>query len=98
MSTMRTTLLEEALTWLRHSDDDVFDEEVADEIEACKADLKRRGVDVIDEENPLVRKAVKLYVKAGFGFSADQNKYMDMYESLANSMASSNIFKEDGDG
>ena len=58
MSTMRTTLLEEALTWLRHSDDDVFDEEVADEIEACKADLKRRGVDVIDEENPLVRKAV----------------------------------------
>jgi len=98
MSTMRTTLLEEALTWLRHSDDDVFDEEVADEIEACKADLQRRGVDVIDEENPLVRKAVKLYVKAGFGFSADQNKYMDMYESLANSMASSNIFKEDGDG
>jgi len=98
MPTMRTTLLEEALTWLRHSDDDVFDEEVADEIEACKADLQRRGVDVIDEENPLVRKAVKLYVKAGFGFSADQNKYMDMYESLANSMASSNIFKEDGDG
>lgn len=98
MSTMRTTLLEEALTWLRHSDDDVFDEEVTDEIEACKADLKRRGVDVIDEENPLVRKAVKLYVKAGFGFSADQNKYMDMYEKLANSMASSNLFKEDGDG
>lgn len=98
MSTMRTTLLEEALTWLRHSDDDVFDEEVADEIEACKADLKKRGVDVIDEENPLVRKAVKLYVKAGFGFSADQNKYMDMYERLADSMASSNLFKEGGDG
>lgn len=98
MSTMRTTLLEEALTWLRHSDDDVFDEEVADEIEACKADLKRRGVDVVDEENPLVRKAVKLYVKAGFGFSADQNKYMDMYERLADSMASSNLYKEDGDG
>lgn len=98
MSTMRTTLLEEALTWLRHSDDDVFDEEVADEIEACKADLKRRGVDVIDEENPLVRKAVKLYVKAGFGFSADQNKYMEMYERLADSMASSNLYKEDGDG
>lgn len=98
MSTMRTTLLEEALTWLRHSDDDVFDEEVADEIEACKVDLKRRGVDVIDEENPLVRKAVKLYVKAGFGFSADQNKYMEMYERLADSMASSNLYKEDGDG
>lgn len=98
MSTMRTTLLEEALTWLRHSDDGVFDEEVADEIEACKADLKKRGVDVISEDNPLVRKAVKLYVKAGFGFSADQNKYMDMYESLANSMASSNLYKEDGDG
>lgn len=98
MSTMRTTLLEEALTWLRHSDDDVFDEEVADEIEACKEDLKRRGVDVIDEENPLVRKAVKLYVKAGFGYSADQNKYMDMYERLADSMASSNLYKEDGDG
>ena len=98
MSTMRTTLLEEALTWLRHSDDDVFDEEVADEIEACNADLKKRGVDVIDEENPLVRKAVKLYVKAGFGFSADQNKYMEMYERLADSMASSNLYKEDGDG
>ena len=98
MSTMRTTLLEEALTWLRHSGDDVFDEEVINEIEACKEDLKSRGVEIISEDNPLVRKAVKLYVKAGFGFSADQNKYMDMYEKLANSMASSNLFKEDGDG
>ena len=53
---MATTLLEECLLWLRHSDDDEFDGEVRDEIEACKMDLKARGVEKIDESDPLVRK------------------------------------------
>ena len=95
---MATTLLEECLLWLRHSDDDEFDGEVRDEIEACKRDLKARGVEKIDESDPLVRKAVKLYVKAGFGFSADQLKYLEMYTALADSMASSGLYKEAPEG
>lgn len=89
---MATTLLEECLLWLRHSGDE-FDEEVRDEIEACKRDLHSRGVNVISEEDPLVRKAVKLYVKAGFGFSADQQKYLDMYSKLADSMAQNGKYR-----
>lgn len=92
---MATTLLEECLTWLRHSDDD-FDDEIRDEIEACKRDLRTRGVEKIEETDPLVRKAVKLYVKAGFGFSDDQTKYMSMYAALADSMASSGMYKGAG--
>lgn len=89
---MATTLLEECLLWLRHSDDE-FDDEVRDEIEACKRDMRARGVEKIDEADPLVRKAVKLYVKAGFGFSTDQTKYLEMYTALADHMASSGYYK-----
>ena len=89
---MATTLLEECLLWLRHSDDE-FDDEVRDEIEACKRDLKTRGVNKIEETDPLVRKACKLYVKAGFGYSNDQEKYLKMYAALADSMASSGLYK-----
>ena len=52
----------------------------------------------IDEADPLVRKAVKLYVKAGFGFSTDQTKYLEMYTALADSMASSGLYKEAPEG
>lgn len=95
---MATTLLEECLLWLRHSGDDTFDGEIRDEIEACKHDLRTRGVEDVDETDPLVRKAVKLYVKAGFGFSADQDKYLKMYAALADSMASSGMYKGGGGG
>lgn len=95
---MATTLLEECLLWLRHSGDDTFDDEIRDEIEACKRDLKTRGVEVVEETDPLVRKAAKLYVKAGFGFSTDQEKYLKMYQALADSMASSGMYKGGGGG
>lgn len=42
-------------------DNTAFDDEVADLIAACKADLRKHGVVKISESDPLIKQAVKLY-------------------------------------
>lgn len=80
-------LLEEIKTALRIKAA-VFDEgELLPLIEACKIDLGLSGVKQITEDDALVRQAVKLYVKANFGFSEDSEKFARAYEALKNSMA-----------
>lgn len=56
-------------------------------IDACKMDLKLSGVNKIEESDPLTQRAVVLYVKANFGFSADSERYQKAYDMLKNSMA-----------
>lgn len=56
-------------------------------IDACKIDLKLSGVNVIDDSDPLTKRAVILYAKANFGYSADSEKYQKAYNMLKNSMA-----------
>ena len=45
-------------------DNTAFDDEVADLIAACKADLRKHGVVKISESDPLIKQAVKLYARA----------------------------------
>ncbi|MGX8701522.1 head-tail connector protein [Caproiciproducens sp.] len=56
-------------------------------IDACKIDLKLSGVNVIKDSDPLTQRAVVLYVKANFGYSADSERYQKAYDMLKNSMA-----------
>jgi hypothetical protein len=56
-------------------------------IDACKIDLKLSGVNKIEESDPLTQRAVVLYVKANFGFSADSERYQKAYDMLKSSMA-----------
>ena len=56
-------------------------------IDACKTDLKLSGVNKVEESDPLTQRAVVLYVKASFGFSADSERYQKAYDMLKNSMA-----------
>lgn len=56
-------------------------------IDACKADLKLSGVNKIEENDPLIRRAVVLYAKANFGYSEDSDKFMQAYTALKGSLA-----------
>ena len=74
--------------WLRlQADQHDFDDEVQGLINACLLDLSRRGVRNANEDDALIQQAVKLYSKANFGYSTDQERYRAAYDALANSLA-----------
>ena len=51
--------------------------EIQDLIDSAKLDLKISGVTKIDEEDPLIIQAIKIYCKANFGLD---NKYSEKYQ------------------
>lgn len=62
-----------------------YDEEINDLVEACKLDLKISGIasSLIDENDPLIKQAIKTYVKAHFGYdNADADKFKESYSLL----------------
>lgn len=76
----------------------VFDEhEVKPIAEACFAELKRRGIVKLDEEDPLIFRAAVYYGKANFGFDKDSEKYDKAFDKLADAMALSEDYCTEGD-
>jgi len=66
----------------------VFDDEINDLINACKLDLSISGIKIIDDTDPLIKQAVKTYVKANFGLdNKDGEKYMESYEAIKRHLA-----------
>jgi hypothetical protein len=61
--------------------------EICPIISACKIDLELAGVNVIEDTDPLIQRAVVLYAKANFGYSEDSEKYQKAYDALKNSLA-----------
>lgn len=60
-----------------------FDLEILDLINAAKLDLRLSGVIKINEGDPLILQAVKVYCKANFGLdNKDSEKYQASYDSL----------------
>ena len=60
-----------------------FDEEIKELIESSKTDLKISGITNINEEDPLIRQAIKTYCKANFGLdNKDSEKYQSSYDML----------------
>jgi len=66
---------------------DAFDTEITPIIEACKIDLRLAGVNVIEETDPLIQRAVILYSKANFGNNSDSEKYQKSYDMLKCSLS-----------
>lgn len=61
----------------------VFNDEIQDLIDGAKADLLLSGVVVIDEIDPLIKRAISIYVKANFGFdNPDAEKLQKSYNLL----------------
>ncbi len=68
----------------------VYDGEINDLIDACKLDLKISGVasTLIVDDDPLIRQAIKTYVKGHFGYdNADSEKFKESYSLLKQHLA-----------
>lgn len=73
------------------------EEEITLLINAAANDLKRRGVDVINLEDPLTKQAVRLYCKGHYGYDKDSERFQRAYEALADGMSLSGDYDEGGD-
>lgn len=66
----------------------VFDNEVNDLIEAAKIDLGISGVNKITDIDPLIKRAITLYVKANFGWdNPDAERLQQSYVMLKQHLA-----------
>lgn len=63
-----------------------LDEDIQDNIEACKLDLKRVGIDV-NNSDVLLEKAIKLYIRWQYNFENQADRYRNAYESLRNALS-----------
>lgn len=63
-----------------------LDEDIQDNIEACKLDLKRVGIDVT-KSDVLLEKAIKLYIRWQYNFENQADMYRNAYESLRNALS-----------
>lgn len=69
---------------------DAYDNEIQDLIDACKQDLKISGIkpSLIQDNDPLIIRAITIYAKANFGYdNADADKFKDSYNLLKQHLA-----------
>lgn len=85
MSDVGTTLLTVAKTWLRITSS-AYDDEITQTIDACVLDLTNGGVVNIDSSDTLIQQAIKLYLKAQFGYNDESDKFAKAYEFLKYSL------------
>lgn len=84
-------MLNEAKLWVGYSKN-VFDEEIEQTMQACAIDLGNAGVVNIDFTDPLIKQAVKLYLKAQFRSDDGDNKFADAYEHIKKALALSSDY------
>lgn len=63
-----------------------LDEEIKAVALACKSDLRNGGVNVLIDTDPLLKQAVKLYVRWYFNYQGNGTKWLEAYTGLKNSM------------
>lgn len=82
---MTMPILDDVKTALRISNT-AFDGEITDLISAARADLKLSGIlesKVNDDTDPLIKRAITVYVKAHFGWNnPDAEKLQQSYDML----------------
>lgn len=72
-----------------------FDEEIAGLIEAAQADLLMAGIYIVDDTDPLIRRAITVYAKANFGFdNPDADRFQDSYIMLKQHLCLSGDYNE----
>lgn len=90
-------LIKQCLVYLRIStmNNDVRDE-IRSLILSCQSDLKMKGVRSNDLSDPLISRAIKLYVKGNFNtLSKDSERLVQSYEMLRDSMSLSGEYKDE---
>lgn len=74
-----------------------YDGEIQDLIDAAKADLKRVGI-LGDEQDPLIRQAIKTYCRLHFGSPPDAEKLERSYAMQVGSLMGSGKYRDWGAG
>ena len=90
-------LIKQCLVYVRIStmNNDVTDE-IRSLILSCQSDLKMKGVKSSDLSDPLISRAIKLYVKGNFNtLTKDSERLIQSYEMLRDSMALSGEYKDE---
>lgn len=90
---MAGQLLQDAKIWLRKSGTSL-DKEIIQTIEAAFLDLSIAGIKKIDAGDALIKQAVKLYIKAQFGYNEESAKFEAAYEHVKKAMASCSDYTE----
>lgn len=79
-------LIKEARIWIRKGSE-IFDDEIKQTMDAGILDLKNAGVKKIDIEDPLIKQALKLYLKSHFGYEKESEKFENSYTHLKISLS-----------
>ena len=80
-------LLEKVKTALRVSNNALDEAEIMPLIEAAKKDLYLAGVVTLNESDPLIIRAVTVYVKGQFGYdNPEAERFDQVFESLKNKL------------
>lgn len=64
-----------------------MDDDIAEVVAACKLDLGTAGVRLVDDANPLIRQAVKLWCRSHYNFQGEGARYAAAYAALKDSLA-----------
>ena len=95
------SIINDVKTALRISNT-AFDTEINDLIAAARADLKLSGIlesKVNDDTDPLIKRAITVYVKAHFGWNnPDSEKLQQSYEMLKRHLALSQEYTKEAVG
>ena len=86
MAEISNELITSARGWLRIATTS-RDDEIRQVIEACLIDLSIGGVVEVNPSDSLVSQAIKLYLKAQFGYDANAVKFEQAYEHLKRALA-----------
>lgn len=74
-----------------------FDEEIADMIDAARAELVAGGVlpaKAADDDDGRIRLAIKVYVKANFGMdNPDADRFMKSFDCMLTSMSGDSLYR-----
>lgn len=57
-----------------------FDDRINGLIDAARADLKRAGITIADENDPLINEAIITYCRASFGQPDNADRMREIYE------------------
>lgn len=83
-----------ALGGIKHSK---LDSDISDTIDAACRELVNAGVDIAEsvrETDPLVKQAIKLYVRAYFNYQGEGERWSKSYENLRDSLALCGDYRE----
>ena len=64
-----------------------LDEEIQYNVDACKRDMERVGITVINEEDSAIQKVFELYLKWQYDFMGEGERYEKAYKGMRNGLS-----------